>query len=82
MLILAKQPCSQCLCTANRIVPGKRAAEIISSCKATGSHFICHKASDGEIVHCRGVHDLHESIAYRLASAIGIPIVERDMDKS
>lgn len=79
-LVLAKRPCGQCLTTRNRIVPGDRAAEIIRDCRDTGNHFICHKAEGGEIVHCRGVHDLHESQAYRLAKAFDIAIVEMDMD--
>lgn len=78
-LILSARKCSRCLCTRDRIVSGERAAQIIRDCRATGNHFVCHKA-DGEIVHCRGVHDLHESQAYRFARALGIPIVEKEMD--
>lgn len=78
-LTLAARKCSQCLTTKARIVPGERAAEIIKRCRATNNHFICHKAPEGEIVHCRGVHNLHESQAFRVAKAFGIPIVEKEM---
>jgi len=78
-LILAAKKCSQCLCTPQRIVSGDRAAEIIRSCRKSGTHFVCHKSPDGEIVHCRGVHDLHQSQAFRVAKALRIPIEERDM---
>jgi hypothetical protein len=77
-LILAAKPCSQCLTTRNRIVSGERAAQIVRDCRSTGNHFVCHKA-EGEVVHCRGVHDLHSSTAYRFAKACNIPIVEKDM---
>ena len=79
-LILSRRKCSQCLCSPRRIVPKERARQIISDCLENETHFICHKSPTGEIVHCRGVHDLHESQAFQLAQAIGIPIVERDMD--
>lgn len=82
-LILSKQKCSQCLCSKDRIVSGERAAEIVKECLETGNHFICHKSSSGEIVHCRGVHDLHPngSNAYQLAKRLRIPIEERNMDE-
>lgn len=79
-LAIAARPCAQCLTTRNRIVPGARAAQIIRDCRATGQHFVCHKAT-GEIVHCRGVHDRFGSKAAAFATAFGIPIVEIDMDK-
>lgn len=80
-LILAARPCSQCLTTKRRIVSGERAAEIVRGCKRDGTHFICHKARPGEIVHCRGVHNaLGGSRAHAFAEHFGIPIIERDMD--
>lgn len=73
-LLLSAEKCNQCLCTRNRIVSGQRAAQIIRECRRDNRHFVCHKA-DGEIVHCRGVHDiLGGSIAYRLAKALGIMV--------
>lgn len=78
-LAIAARPCSQCLTTRTRIVSGERAAEIIRECRASGQHFICHKA-EGEIVHCRGVHDRFGSTAATFAAAVGIPTVEIDMD--
>lgn len=83
-LRLAARRCDQCLTTRNRIVSGDRAAEIVSDCRRTGNHFVCHKGSiAGEIVHCRGVHDIlirdfGGSTAYQFATRIGVPIVEVD----
>ena len=79
-LLLAAHPCGQCLTTKNRIVSGKRAAEIVSGCRQDGNHFICHKSAAGEIVHCRGVHDRFGSNAHRFAVAFGIPVRQIDMD--
>ncbi len=71
---------SRLVLSARRIVPKERARQIIRDCLDTSTHFVCHKA-DGEVVHCRGVHDLHQSRTARFAQAFGIPIVERDMDE-
>jgi hypothetical protein len=80
-LLLAAHCCGQCLTTSNRIVPGERAAEIVRGCRRDDIHFICHKGqAAGLIVHCRGVHDISPSRAYRFAVACGIPVVEVDPD--
>ena len=73
-LLLSARPCDQCLTTRNRVVSGHRAAEIVRDCRRTGNHFFCHKHPCG-LVHCAGVHALHQSTAYRLALALGIPVV-------
>lgn len=78
-LVLSAKKCSQCLCSPQRIVSKDRARQIISDCLTTGNHFVCHKSPDGEVVHCRGVHDLHESNAFQFAKRLRIPIEERDM---
>lgn len=82
-LLLASKRCSQCLTTRNRIVPGKRAAQIIEGCKETRNHFICHKGSEADmVVHCRGVHDLlNGSRAHDFAQTFDIPIREIDPDE-
>lgn len=78
-LLLASRCCNQCLTTRNRIVSGQRAAEIIRDCRETSTHFFCHKGSMEDMpLHCRGVHDLAQSQAYRMAVALGIPVVEID----
>lgn len=65
----------------DRIVSGSRAAQLLKDCKREDNHFICHKGSvAGLLVHCRGVHDLAPSKAYRFALAYGIPIREVDPD--
>lgn len=81
-LLLASSPCGQCLTSRDRIVSGERAAQIVRDCRRGGQHFVCHKAQ-GQVVHCRGVHDLMVvrdggSLAWRFARAVGIPVRETD----
>lgn len=78
-LLLASRCCNECLTTKSRIVSGERAAEIVKGCRRDDVHFQCHKGSlAGVNIHCRGVHDLAPSRAYRFAVAVGIPIKEID----
>ena len=79
-LLLASKCCGQCLTTKGRIVPGRRAAEIVRSCKRSGTHFQCHKGSMvGLNIHCRGVHDaIGGSQAHTFAVRLGIPVREVD----
>lgn len=80
-LLLAARPCGECLMSPNRIVSGARAADLVATCRRKDNHFICHKGSiEGLIVHCRGVHDIAPSRAYRMAVQFGIPIREVDPD--
>lgn len=79
-LLIAAQKCGQCLTTRNRIVSGERAAAIVRDCRKTQTHFFCHKAPSEKCVHCRGVHEIVESRAYKMAAALGIPIIEVDPD--
>jgi len=53
-----ENPCQNCLLSKDRIVPAKRAKEIIEGCKQGQSHFICHKSSmnDGQVC-CRTFFD-------------------------
>lgn len=53
--VMSKQ-CNQCLYDpANRIVPARSAAQIMSDCTRKDNNFICHKASIlGEDVYCAG----------------------------
>jgi hypothetical protein len=72
-LVMAER-CDQCLTTPRRIVPARRAAQIMRDCKETDTKFICHKTKD---VACRGVHELTGGcLAYRLAIICGIPVRE------
>lgn len=80
-LLLAAKACSQCLTSRDRIVSGQRAAEIVRECKSADIHFRCHKGDiAGLNLHCRGVHDVAPSLAYRMAKAWNIPIREIDAD--
>lgn len=81
-LLLASQPCSECLTTRRRIVSGERAAQIVRDCRRDGTHFTCHKGSiAGLNLHCRGVHDRIGSLAHQFATAVGIPVRELDPDQ-
>lgn len=75
-LEIMARPCDQCLTTKNRIVSGERAAQIVRDCRASQNHFVCHKSPAGRVIHCRGVHDVAPSHAYRFASVFDIPIVD------
>ena len=78
-LLLASRRCGQCLTTRNRIVSGARAAELVRSCRDGDVHFQCHKGTVAGInLHCRGVHTVAPSAAYRFAIACGIPVREVD----
>ena len=80
-LLLASRPCSQCLTTPARIVSGARAADLVRHCRDADVHFQCHKGSiAGLNLHCRGMHDLAPSRAYRFAVACQIPVREVDPD--
>ena len=80
-LLLASHPCSECLTSKNRIVPDKRADELIRKCRTGGVHFVCHKGSlAGLNLHCRGVHATAPAASYQLAERWGIPIREIDPD--
>lgn len=81
-LLLAKRPCTECLLSKNRIVPGSAAADYVTKCRDSHTHFICHKGSiSGQIVHCRAFHDKYGSQAHDFAVAFDIPIVEVDADQ-
>lgn len=81
-LLLAARRCSQCLTTRNRIVSGERAAELIRGCRTRDVHFVCHKGSAAGLnVHCRGVHEIAPSMAYRFGVAIGVKVVEVDPEE-
>ncbi len=80
-LLLAARRCSECLMTRQRIVSRERAAELLRESRAADVHFQCHKGClAGLNVHCRGVHDVAPSRAYRFALHFGIPVREIDAD--
>lgn len=76
---LMSERCDQCLTTKNRIVSGRRAAELVRGCRDDDVKFECHKGSiAGTTIACRGVHEISPCRAYRFAMAIGVPVVEYD----
>lgn len=65
--------CDACLFTPDRLVPGSRAAQIITECRETGTHFICHKGSlIGHNICCREFFDrCPDTQVVQLAKALG-----------
>ena len=68
--------CDQCLMTPNRIVSGRRAAQIIRKTRAKDCHFICHKSHD---IACHGHSVQIMPQLYRIAGRLGA-IQEIDPD--
>ena len=65
--------CQNCLLSKDRIVPSKRAKEIIKDCLKNDTHFICHKASmNGEDIVCRSFYDNFDSKLIRFAKWLGV----------
>lgn len=59
--------CDQCLFSPNRVVPKRRAAQIIRSCLKRDRWFQCHKFT--EKVCCRGFWDAHKRDVWPLRVA-------------
>lgn len=57
-LMVAREKCSQCLYTENRIVPNARTKEIFRDCARKDTHFLCHKGTiAGKDVVCAGCYE-------------------------
>lgn len=66
--------CDQCLMTENRIVSPRRAAAILAKCKASNSHFICHKSPPGREIACAGHHETGHGQISRIAERLRIVV--------
>lgn len=72
--------CDQCLMTKDRIVPGERAAEILTECRAEDINFLCHLGTTaGQEIACRGHYDTGVGRLGRMASHFN-GVVEIDPD--
>lgn len=69
--------CDQCLMTPHRIVPKKRAAQLIRDCRKKDCSFICHKSPTGREIACRGHFNTGVGQMSRIAERLGA-IVEID----
>lgn len=73
-----RERCDQCLFLPERIVPPKRMAQLLRTCAATDTHFVCHKSTiaDGGNVCCRGFYDRnpHASNLMRIAERLGVVV--------
>lgn len=72
-LVMAEK-CDQCLMTPQRIVPKKRAAEIIAECRRKDCSFICHKSPRGREIACRGHYDTGVGQFSRIADRLGMTV--------
>ena len=53
----------------------------MATCRNKNVHFVCHKGQVADLnIHCRDVHEISPSLAYRFAKAIGIVVREIDPD--
>lgn len=71
--VMARE-CDQCLVTKDRIVSGKRAAQIIGNCRRENKHFICHKSTEGRDIACAGVHEMMIGQMSRIAERLGMVV--------
>lgn len=71
-LVCAKR-CEECLFSKAKIVDDSRRDGILTSCRATGKYFLCHKASMvGKAVVCRGFFDEFPNQACQAAARLGL----------
>ena len=76
-LKIMSEQCDQCLFSANRIVSGKRAKQVIQDCLKTDTHFQCHKATiAGENVACKGFVDTFAGDVFPVRLALILGLVE------
>jgi hypothetical protein len=71
------EPCAQCLLSADRIVSGARARQLIEDTRAVeGASFICHRSqvSDEHVAICRAWFDRFglEDVTLRLAVVMDV----------
>lgn len=66
--------CGQCLMTKNRIVSGRRAAQIIAQTRRDNCHFVCHKSPEGREIACALHHDTHIGQMSRISERLGCVI--------
>lgn len=68
MVNVKKKCCGKCLFTANKIVSDDRKSELVKSCLANDTHFICHETKDAV---CKGFYGKYTSQAVRIAQRLG-----------
>jgi len=72
MFEVKKERCDQCLYSKDKIVSNSRRKEIISGCRSSDSHFICHKSSmEGGETCCRGFYDTESTNLMRISQRMG-----------
>lgn len=71
---VCEKRCDECLFTPAKIVNEARKKQLIESCKADGSFFVCHKGSltGNDQLCCRGFYDAVQTPTIVLAKAWGL----------
>ena len=78
MFEVMSRKCDQCLMTKDRIVSGRRAAQLVEECRRKDQSFLCHKGTmEGRKIACRGHFDTGVGQFSRIAERLGM-IVEID----
>lgn len=71
MFKVMREKCNECLFSGSKIVSDKRRRQVLSECRQSNSHFICHKATiAGESICCRGFYDTQTSNLMRIAQRL------------
>jgi hypothetical protein len=70
-----KDPCKNCLLSADAIVSPKRRKEIINHCVSEQTHFICHKSSSHDIC-CKTFYDKMGNVSQLVRIAERLKAVE------
>ena len=71
MFKVCDKPCDQCLFSKNRIVSASRMKQILSDCRKSDTHFICHKATiAGNDICCHGFYHTQTSNLIRIAQRL------------
>ncbi|MBW4580640.1 MAG: hypothetical protein KME42_13835 [Tildeniella nuda ZEHNDER 1965/U140] len=70
------KPCSQCLFSRSRIVSAERKAEVLTECRSSDSHFVCHKT---ESAVCAGFYKRFDTNLIRVMGRLGgLEFIEGD----
>ena len=74
MFKVAEKRCAECLFSQDRIVSGKRMADVLKTCRRQDSHFVCHKFTQDDPasqVCCRGFYETQTSQLMRICGRLG-----------
>jgi len=70
--LVCDKRCNQCLFSSAKIVGDERKEDLLASCAASGSYFICHKSDSKRPVVCRGFFDEADNQACKVAARLNL----------